>query len=502
MFHCSRHISNSLSRIRNSVRAAAALGCAALALTGCGGGSSDAPPPSTLPAPADFAAQNFWDFTWAATPGATRYELHMDPDGAGPRPEARVDDFNEALVTGFRYAPTGVQRFAGSLLGDVPPVDRLNAGYRLRACDANGCGAFTGTLNVDLARRISRELAGAHAPLQSSQRSLLDTSVRLSADGLTLAVGTNALNIFTRASLAQPWQAAALTSAGAGGGAPIALSADGSTVAQRASVPVPGNEYRPRRVVHLYQRSGATWDLQASPEEPSIPSGCVAPCRADIADPFALSADGNVLAAAVNVTVPQGLGSQSTGTGVVIYLRSGNAWAQQAYVDNGGKAVSSLALSGDGTTVAVNEGALNSIHGRDSLTTTTPFVRILVRQGDGSWSQQARFPAGVVQALDVSGSRFSAMALSHDGSTLALHALNVPGHQTPELDLQRADLSCGAVAADAWYVGLHARNGSTWQRQAAISRGLETRLALASNGDALFYDGALFTRSNGTWACP
>ena len=52
------------------------------------------------------------------------------------------------------------------------------------------------------------------------------------------------------------------------------------------------------------------------------------------------------------------------------------------------------------------------------------------------------------------------------------------------------------------YMALYARNSSTWQRQAAISRENADSWALASDGNAVFYGNALFTRSNGTWACP
>ena len=102
---------------------------------------------------------------------------------------------------------------------------------------------------------------------------------------------------------------------------------------------------------------------------------------------------------------------------------------------------------------------------------------------------------------DITGSLYSAMAFSGDGNTLAVHALNVPGHPTPELDLKPADLSCGALE-NGWYIGLYSRSGTAWQRQTAISRGLAGKWALATDGNALFYGNALFSRSGITWACP
>src|SRR5690606_28350233 len=140
---------------------------------------------------------------------------------------------------------------------------------------------------------------------------------------------------------------------------------------------------------------------------------------------------------------------------------------------------SSMALSNDGSTLVVNEGSLDTLRG--PLTSTTPYIRVFVQQG-GSWTQQARIPAGIASTTDVSGSLYSAMALSGDGNTLAVHAVNVPGHQTPELDVQPGAVSCGAMA-DNWYIALYARNGTTWQRQAAVSRGLAGRWAIAPDGN-------------------
>jgi len=55
------------------LRTALALGCAALTLIGCGGGSGDKPTPSPLAAPVNFMVLgNVDSFEWAATPGATR----------------------------------------------------------------------------------------------------------------------------------------------------------------------------------------------------------------------------------------------------------------------------------------------------------------------------------------------------------------------------------------------------------------------------------------------
>ena len=91
------------------------------------------------------------------------------------------------------------------------------------------------------------------------------------------------------------------------------------------------------------------------------------------------------------------------------------------------------------------------------------------------------------------------MQLSDDGNTLAVLAQN----GVDERAVHAADLSCGPLK-DGYYTALFTRNGTAWQRQAAISRGYDSASmwALARDGNALLYGNELFTRSNGAWACP
>lgn len=454
-------------------------------------------------------SDNLGAFAWAATPGANRYELYADPDGAGPMPEAKADDFNEASGTGFSYFSytSGTQGFRGNLHWAVTASSvtaSLNATYRLRACDASGCGAFTESKAYDLVNGISHEFASGRVPLKPTNG--YDGVQRLSKDGLTLAtrtLGTNAdlpVYVFTRSSSAQPWQQQAALSSGKGFfPQQIALSADGNTLAVGVLEQSSTDTNYNKGVVYVYHRSGGTWNQQAYLEAPSAPSACPQPCRADITDNLTLSADGNLLAASSSFSSSSGVGNTSINA-VVTYSRNGATWKQQASLDTGGKLVSAMALSSDGSTLAVNDGALNPLG--SPLTTTTPFVVIFSQQGNGTWSQQARIPAGIHSTVTIGASAKSTMTLSDNGDTLAIQALNVPGHQTPELDIKSAALSCGSSVVDDSYIALYSRNSATWQRQTAISRSQTGGWALASDGNALFYGGSLFTRNSGTWTCP
>ncbi len=220
------------------LRTALALGCSALALVGCGGGSDDtAPPPApSLAAPANFTYEV--NLRWTATPGATRYELHVDPDGPGPLPEAKAVDATSDNWTGFRYQSMDSLAFTGTFYdASIAVLDlatRINTTYRLRACDAQGCGSFT----APIVNEPSYEFPSGRVPIFHS----------LSKDGLTLAINQSDYDkkiyevaVFTRSSSAHPWQQQALLRSGnAQFGSPLALSDDGNTLAINEWVPSEG----------------------------------------------------------------------------------------------------------------------------------------------------------------------------------------------------------------------------------------------------------------------
>lgn len=475
----------------SALRTALALSCAAVALAGCGGGSDSSPveTPTPLAAPENFTVGSFAFFSWKATPEATRYELFTDPDGPGPQPEARMGD-----AEGFTYSSFN-QQFNGSLTtGRYRYADFINATYRLRACNTTGCGAFTAAQVFDIAKSISYEFPTGRSPLKTS---VGNTSLEsLSRDGLTLAVALDNLYIFARSSTAHPWQQQAMFSSRA---TRLVLSADGNTLA------VSGFFNADAPPVQVYQRSNATWSLQTTVDATQTPPACTQPCKV-IADNTALSADGNVLA----VTGRSGSAGSDTNA-VFTYLRTGTAWAPQSYLAPAATPVgSAMALSGDGRTLAVNGGAFTR-----TQFTTPPYLYVYVQSPEGAWSEQARLPAGIMNFLDIAASRFSTVKLSSDGNTLAVEANHLPGNQPAEFNIGTGDLTCGSTepwntapvpagsySNAAWHIAVFARDGSAnWRRQAVMARS-GVQWALATDGNALFYGGSLFTRSSGTWACP
>ena len=497
-----------LSQGMDTLRTTLALGCAALALAGCGGGSGSTetpnpPTPSGLAAPENFTVgwntdSSFVEsFHWNATPDATRYELFIDPDGPGSLPEAQVDDSH-----GFSYSFVSENQWFHGFFSNAGYLDRINATYRLRACNASGCGAFTALQAFDIAKLISHDFPSGRAPLKTSGRfgsshGFFDTS--LSQDSLTLAVRVSgpasAMYVFARNSNAHPWQRQALLPFNTTYPS-FALSADGDTLA----VSVRAND---DATVHMYQRNGSAWNQQTTIDSTHTPPTCPQPCSVQAIN-MALSADGKLLAVTATAGVAGSNNSVASTGAVLTYTRTGTAWAPQAYLTaDGGISGTSMALSSDGRTLAVNTGGLGLFSGFSDVA----FLNVFTQSSEGVWSQQGRMPAGIVADVTTVGSiNRSAMALSSDGNTLAVHAQNKRGSQTAELDIGTGDLTCGSWDSLQDYIALFARDGSAWRRQAVMAADRFDRRrpwALANDGNALFIDGsALFTRSNGAWACP
>lgn len=493
------------------LRTSAAVGLALAALTGCGGGSDDAVPPpvSQLAAPADFTRDpNLWVgsswiyFAWTATPGATHYELHVDPDGPGPLPEGKANDRSTGSgADGFSYASQDSQTFTGAYYwssdsyGSQGPAAVINRTYRLRACDAQGCGAFTPPV-----------IAGG-LELPWGRFSTGDTQ---SGDGLTRVVewpypGNTGVFVFERSSIAQPWQQRAVLLPGLDwpGFQNQALSKDGNTLLVTApQVPGQGSS------VHVYQRTGDAWAEQGLLPSPSDCKRQL--CR--VSD-LQLSADGNVVAAKVGFESNSGFLDETT-SAVVIYARDGATWSEQAFLERGNPYDFSLmTLAGNGKTLVVTEGVHhNGWEGGEPFKPS--FALVFVRGDRGVWSLQARIPVGLVLNVVSPLVRSSSMNLSDDGNTLAIMAENWPQDRSGRA-VDTAALLCGGHVEKVpsfKYMAVFARKGTAWQRQAAIwtdelfPQGHEWSLAPDGNAVAVIRwpgNNLLYTRSdNGTWLCP
>ncbi len=267
----------------------------------------------------------------------------------------------------------------------------------------------------------------------------------------------------------------------------VALSTDGNTLAvgapseASAATGVGGNQADNTApaagAVYVFTRSGATWTQQAYIKASNAGAG----------DQFgisvALSSDGNTLAvgaigedsSAIGVGGSETDNSATNAGAVYVFTRSVATWTQQAYVkasntgaaDNFG---SSVALSGDGSTLAV--GAI----GEDGSAAEAGAVYVFTRSV-ATWTQQAYVKASNAGALDLFG--FS-VALSGDSNTLAVGAIGeasaVGGTPTDNT----------APSAGAVYV--FTRSVATWTQQAyvkasTIGAGDQFGFSVALSGD-------------------
>jgi hypothetical protein len=340
------------------------------------------------------------------------------------------------------------------------------------------------------------------------------SSIALSADGSILAVGAQsedsaatgingnqgdnsasaagAVYLFSRSGTS--WgQAAYLkasnTNAGDGFGASVALSADGATLAvgalfeASAATGIDGNQADNSAAragaVYLFSYSGVAWSQQAYIKASNTGSGD------NFGASVALSEDGAFLAAgapgeksrATGIDGDQADNSLNTAGAVYTFTRSATGWTQQAYVKasntgSGDSFGTSIALSADGSTMAIGAATENSaatgINGNqaDDFGIVSGAVYVLV-QSAGIWTQQAYVKASNTGTVDEFG--FS-VALSEDGSTLAVGALLEDSAATG-INGNQSDNS----ARDAGAAYSFTRSGTVWTQLAYVK---------ASNTDA------------------
>jgi len=194
-------------------------------------------------------------------------------------------------------------------------------------------------------------------------------AVALSGDASHLAVGVSPeasygeVYVFAQSGAMWPEQLRYQSAdANTGFGSSVALSRDGSLLAvgaARDSINAPGG------AVFTFTRASTTWSAR---------SAALAPAKARGDDDFgvslSLSDDGGVLAVGVSLEDgngkgvggdPGSVGSPDSGA-TYLFTRSGATWAQQAYVKAcntaaGARLGGSVALSGDGTTLAAGAAA-------------------------------------------------------------------------------------------------------------------------------------------------
>lgn len=170
----------------------------------------------------------------------------------------------------------------------------------------------------------------------------------------------------------------------------------------------------------------------------------------------------------------------------------------------------SIALSADGQTLAVgapNEDsdgtAIEASNAANSKQTNNAVVNsgavyVFTRVATGNWSQQAYIKASNADADDLFG---ISVALSEDGNTLAVGAINEDGSATGSSASTVGVSNDSAVNAGAVYV--FSRSGTAWMQQAYVKAsnteagdGFGYKLAMTGDGNTLAV-GAIYEDSNG-----
>jgi hypothetical protein len=480
-----------------------------LTLSGPGGGATlgatsaatltirdNDPPPA--PSLATTATIRRLVFTWTGVAGATRYRLLRKLPGAAEF--AQVGPDHPATAT------------AATLDIAVHRHDWLNTLYRLDACNANACAA-------------SAEIAALPAIIQAigyfkaSNTGVGDSfgwSVALSADGDTLAVGargesssatgidgnqlddnapsSGAVYVFARNGTQWSQQAyvkASDTEQNDYFGTSLALSGDGDTLAVGAS-----QEDGIAGAVYVFTRTAGQWSQQQYLKGSNTEAGD------EFGSSVALSTDGNTLAvgargedsAATNVGGDEADNSVEFSGAVYVFSRAADQWAQQAYVKASNPDIFdafgfALALSGDGDTLAVSalgeDSNATGIDGNeaDNRAPLAGAAYVFTRIA-GQWTRQAYVKASNTEMFD----DFAfALALSHDGNTLAVSAHGEDSRATG-IGGDKADN--GAPTAGAAYV--FTRTAGQWSQQAYVKASNPEQgdlfgqsLALSADGNTL-----------------
>ena len=303
----------------------------------------------------------------------------------------------------------------------------------------------------------------------------------------------------------------------------VAISTDGNTIAvgapHESSVArgingnAGDNSLYASGAVYVFVRRGDAWVQQAY----------VKASNAGQSDLFgmnvALSADGNTMAvsapwersAATGVNGDQNDDSLPQAGAVYVFTRSGDSWSQQAYIKasntgrrdesdpfaDGDQFGFSLALSGDGNTVAVGatteDSAATGINGNaaNDSAMSAGAVYVFARAAN-AWTQQAYIKGSNTEPTDLFGYDVS---LSHDGNTLVAAGYDEDG---PGRGVN-VDQGNGVNGSGAIYV--FSRTGTAWQQNAYLKGSRSEGNDALGFSVAISSDGSTIVAGAGDEAC-
>lgn len=494
-------------------------GALAVGLTACSA------PPSAPTLTIGFGLKQF-QFEWTAVADADHYRLFADLDGSAGFMQVGSDLSASATSTTVAVA--------------VHLYPWTTARYSLEACNTNGCSRSPEVSPIggmlDSIGYVKASNPGVDDQFGGGSM-VYGLSASISQDGNTLAVssifedstaaGVNgdedndsaldagAVYVFVRGNAGWAQQAYVKASNSESSdqfGYSVALSGDGNTLAVGANLEASNatgtngdqadNSVLGAGAVYVFDRRDGLWSQQAYVKASNTDAGDVFGYQ------VALSYDGDTLAvaaqgedsAAAGVNAEE-MNNDAGGAGAAyIFSRVGDDWSQQAYIktsypEENDLFGSSIAISGDGNTLAVGaldeDGGQPGINGdqADNSGRGSGATYVFTRVGE-DWSQQAYIKGSNTERADAFG---AALAISADGDTLAVGAPDENNTSTgANADVgsrvgndQRTDYSHGAAYIFTRQNGIWAQQGYIKPSHIGQHDQFGTRVALSGDGNLL-----------------
>lgn len=426
-------------------------------------------------------------FTWNDAPDETHYKLFEKPNK-----DSKFTEIAKLTANSTSYTHS------------VPLHKRMSAQYILEACNDAGCTPSTAVSVTD----TWADAIGYIKASNTDKKDFFGAITTLSDDGNTLAVAaagedsfakgingnendnsasdSGAVYVFSRHHnqwVQQAYIKASNAEAGDFFGHSIALSTNGKTLAVSApaedgggkGIGVDGTD-------NSVAKSGAVYVFSLGRNNKWSQQAYIKASNTDKEDLFggniALSDDGNTLAVgalkedsnAKGIKGNENDNSASNSGAVYVFSRHRNQWAQQAYIKasnvEAGDVFGSLALSGDGETLAVSATGEDSsgkgigIDWADNSAAKSGAVYVFSLSRNNKWSQQTYIKASNTDKEDFFGTD---IALSADGNTLAVTAR---GEDSSARGINGNQTDNSASNSGAAYV--YTRRLGDWAQQAYI----------------------------------
>jgi hypothetical protein len=460
----------------------------------CIGVSCTMPPPNTC---ADATTRRTYPASGVCAAGTCDYAPTDTPCGTSEVCQVGQCRWNDARLTNLTVTP-GAVSFSPTQTVYAVAVPLATTSVAVTATVAQPARATV---------RINNAVTASGTPVAVTLTGPVTTvAVRVDAESgasMTYTLMVLAVEVWAQ----QAYVKASDPEAGDFFGSSVALSADGSTLAvgayHKASRPS-GNSCNLNAsgyqslcgcadasagVVYLFARTAGVWGQQAR-----LTASNISPC-ASFGMALALSADGRTLvvgapdeaSSATGLNGNQGDTSAPHAGAVYVFSRTGASWVQQAYVKASNTRAYNffgehLALSADGSTLAVGawgeDSSATGVDGNQGDYSAPLSGAVYVYRRAGTiWAQQAYVKASNTEADDRFG---ESLALNEDGSTLAVGA---PKEDSSAIGVNGNQADNSFERAGAAYVFI--RTGSTWAQQAYV------KASNAGAGDAFGWSVAL-----------